>query len=283
MQRIVVGVDGSENAVSALLWAINEGNRHGAVVIAVMAWDYLDQHHADGTDTFDPSYGRDEASKTLRAMLQAIAPSRPIEERAVLDRPAQALLDACADADLLVVGARGLGGFKGLLLGSVSERVLEDASCPVVVVRESESPHRPPGRCGRRRCRRLGDLQKRTAVGGRRSAVACCGAACGSCLAGVAPRRAEERSVPVRQQGGRAQDPRSLVAGPCSFRSPVEGHLSSSGPAAAVLELAADASMITIGSRGLGRFERAALGSTSRQLAHHAPCPIVVVPANHNR
>jgi nucleotide-binding universal stress UspA family protein len=59
-----------------------------------------------------------------------------IESHVVAGAPARALLDMATDADLVVVGSRGLGGFAGLLLGSVSQQVAHHASCPVVIVPE---------------------------------------------------------------------------------------------------------------------------------------------------
>jgi nucleotide-binding universal stress UspA family protein len=59
-----------------------------------------------------------------------------VSQRAVMGHPAKVLLDAAADAALLVVGSRGRGGFTGMLLGSVSQHVIARAACPVVVVRE---------------------------------------------------------------------------------------------------------------------------------------------------
>lgn len=69
----------------ALRWAAEEADPHGAVVVAVLAWDYLHQHHADGKETFDPSYGSDEARQALQISLRSVSPSHPIEERMILD------------------------------------------------------------------------------------------------------------------------------------------------------------------------------------------------------
>lgn len=278
MKRIVVGVDGSTTAAAALRWAVAEADLHGAVVVAVLAWDYLNQHHAEGEDRFDPSYGSDKALETLHATLQAVGPSRPVEEQVILDRPARALLEAGRGADLLVVGARGLGGFKGLLLGSVSERVLEQAPCLVAVVREHA----------------LASTFGAVAVGidasdTARKALhwAASEARARSVLLHVV-HAWQVPSLPPLTSGRVANSSEDVARrvletalhDPVVADLRVEGHLSSSGPAQAVLELTDDAALIVVGSRGLGRLGRAVLGSTSRQLAHHASCPLVIVPAD---
>lgn len=138
--RIIVGVDGSDGAAAALRWAWSEAQLRQLQMTAVMAWDYLDQH-AGGTRDFDPSYGEDGADAALRSAVEnALGPdTATIEHRAVCDAPARALLEAGADAELVVVGARGLGGFKGLLLGSTRQHVLHHATRPVAVVRHGSA------------------------------------------------------------------------------------------------------------------------------------------------
>jgi nucleotide-binding universal stress UspA family protein len=86
----------------------------------------------------------DELASSVRDQLHEVVaeelgddPGVQIEERAVEDSPVRALLDAATDDDHLVVGSRGYGGFKGALLGSVSQQVVHYASCPVTVVRAS--------------------------------------------------------------------------------------------------------------------------------------------------
>jgi nucleotide-binding universal stress UspA family protein len=107
-----------------------------------MAWGFLDQHQAIVGERFDPGYGEDDARAALATFAtSALGEDRAatVDQRAVCDLPAQALLDAAADAELLVVGARGMGGFKGLLLGSVSQHCLHHATVPVAIVRTGDS------------------------------------------------------------------------------------------------------------------------------------------------
>ena len=91
-----------------------------------------------GDGSFDPHYDAGRARDALQRIVDdEVAPSQPEAVlQAVNDLPARALLDAGRGAWLLVVGSRGLGGFQGLLLGSVSQQVVHHAECPVLVVPE---------------------------------------------------------------------------------------------------------------------------------------------------
>ncbi|GAA3359382.1 MULTISPECIES: universal stress protein [Saccharopolyspora] len=136
--RIVTGVDGSASSRAALRWALWHADLAGGAITALMAWD------------LSPIYGwaPDDAghrtARTLQDVVHEVAgESRvPVERVVVQGGPAKALIDAAADADLLVVGSRGHGGFTGALLGSVGQHCVQHAACPVVVVRE------PGGRTG---------------------------------------------------------------------------------------------------------------------------------------
>ena len=130
---VVAGIDGSESSRRALAWAAEEARLRGARLRVVHAWSYLDQ--AGGA--FDPTYSEDDARQLLDEAVTAAGIETgglDIERKTVNDLPARGLLDAAGDADLLVVGARGMGGFRGLLLGSVSQQVAQHAPCPVVIV-----------------------------------------------------------------------------------------------------------------------------------------------------
>jgi nucleotide-binding universal stress UspA family protein len=130
---VAVGVDGSAGSERALRWAASYARATGARLRAVRAWSYLDQP----AERFDPAWGEDEARRGLDDALAALGDELAgveVERLVVCDLAAPALLDAAKDADLVVVGSRGIGGFEGLRLGSVSSQVAHHAACPVVVV-----------------------------------------------------------------------------------------------------------------------------------------------------
>ncbi|HEX4978799.1 MAG TPA: universal stress protein, partial [Acidimicrobiales bacterium] len=147
ISRIVVGVDGSPGGVAALRWAVDEADMHDARLTAVMAWGFLDQHHSDPEVKFDPHYDEATALFSLRRhLVDVLGEERAavIEREAPCDIGGRALVESASDADLLVVGARGLGGFKGLLLGSVSQHCLQHSAVPVAVIREADAATTTP-------------------------------------------------------------------------------------------------------------------------------------------
>lgn len=144
IDRIVVGIDGSAHADRALAFALSEAIVHGASVTVVFgyvhpqslafgahpgpsSWTWLDKGHL--------------RAAVQRELDQAIARADPPSDVEVTSMPveappAEALLRTAIDldADLLVVGSRGRGGFRGLLLGSTGQHVVSHSPCPVVVV-----------------------------------------------------------------------------------------------------------------------------------------------------
>ncbi|MHB9847855.1 universal stress protein [Streptomyces krungchingensis] len=139
--RIVVGVDGSDSSKRALRWAVRQAELTDGVVEAVTAWDFPQFHGALGwlpPSSSDEAALEGRARKELRETVEEIVGSQPtVEVRSDVryGTPASVLLHAAREADLLVVGSRGLGGFSGLLLGSVAQHCTQHAACPVVVIR----------------------------------------------------------------------------------------------------------------------------------------------------
>jgi nucleotide-binding universal stress UspA family protein len=282
--HIVVGVDESEGAAEALRWAVREADARGAVLTAVLVWGWLDQHRLDRSEPFDPAFDEDDALGTLeRVVARTLGDDVPpgIRLRAVNALAGSGLVEAAADADLLVVGARGLGGFKGLLVGSVSQHCLHHAPCPVAVVKPADGPR--------------GDLER--------------------IVVGVDGSATSLRALDWGLDAARAHSARVTVvhAWHPSYVSPMDAYLISSedvieraaqtlldeavdqadgqglagridrtlvmGTAArAVLETAEGADVIVVGSRQQSVAGWLFLGSVSLQVTHHAECPVVVVP-----
>ncbi|QGG94719.1 universal stress protein [Actinomarinicola tropica] len=137
MTRIVVGVDGSESSVRALEWAVDRASRDGAVVEAVHAWHVPYVASSMGGMPFDVQMLADGARATLDEVVGRVDASglpEPVVATLREGAAAPALVEASHDADLVVVGSRGHGGFVGLLLGSVSQQVASHARCPVVII-----------------------------------------------------------------------------------------------------------------------------------------------------
>ena len=142
-KAIVVGVDHSDGARAALRFALEEATLRGVPLRAVHAWQF-DSFGLAGIEGYVPASGadlsdlHDAAGAALDATLRDVLPDLgnvEIERRVVEGAPAAVLVEASQDAELLVVGSRGHGGFAGLLLGSVSQQCANHAACPVVIVR----------------------------------------------------------------------------------------------------------------------------------------------------
>ena len=144
--RVVVGVDGSETARKAVRWAAREAKLRGmklelvsASGVPISSYAYGYPLPAVSEETMKSVTERAEGH-LAEALDEARAEAREvqIETIAVEGQPAKALVEVANGADLLVVGSRGLGGFRELLLGSVSQQCAQHATCPVVIVRHLE-------------------------------------------------------------------------------------------------------------------------------------------------
>jgi len=141
MAGITVGIDGSHDAHRAMEWAMKEAAiRHVPLTVvtvhevAVSGW--TGHPIILPMDKSDVEKARQAAEETVAKATAQLGEPQPasVTVRAVNGFPAQELIEASRDADLLVVGSRGGGGFARLMLGSISDKVTRHAHCPVVVV-----------------------------------------------------------------------------------------------------------------------------------------------------
>ena len=284
-RRIVVGVDESDGAAHALRWAVAEAGFDEAEVTAVLVWGPFTQHHLLEDAEWDAAYGEAEAHAALvRFVDMAVGgdAAERVDAHAIVNLPAAGLVEAAADADLLVVGARGLGGFRELLLGSVSQQCLHRAKVPTAVIRPPQSPGaETSGRLvvaidGSEDAQRA--LRWAIAEARRRNAALDVVHAWQLPFPGYTPYGRSFYDVEVVQQASErmldqalaAEDVHGIRIEPMSLRTQtVPG----------ILGVAQGADLLVVGSRGCGAVQRKLFGSVATQVSHHAPCPLVVVPA----
>ncbi|MET3206836.1 MULTISPECIES: universal stress protein [unclassified Arthrobacter] len=140
---IVVGFDGSEHSQEALSWAIDEARQRSGQLRLITAWSRAPMAWYPAVlETAAGEIAAEESPEQIARTLQAEALKSAADEGVTAtgqlvhsDSPASAILDAAQDADLVVVGSRGHGGFPALHLGSVTTQVINHAPCPVLVVR----------------------------------------------------------------------------------------------------------------------------------------------------
>ena len=140
--RIVVGVEGSGGARAALRWAIKEARHRNASVDVVTAYSttYVPASPDFNYVPLDPIDLEAEVKRMQDSVIDEVLAEVDVEgveirRRMVRGRAADTLIAESNSASMLVVGSRGRGGFRGLLLGSVSKQIAQHGSCPVVIVR----------------------------------------------------------------------------------------------------------------------------------------------------
>jgi nucleotide-binding universal stress UspA family protein len=286
---VVAGVDGSESALRAVRWAAEEAARRRLPVRLVAAYAL-----PAGRLIGDPGLGvdpravlRDAALRQLADAADAAAeaaPGTPVEQEAVSGL-AVPVLEAEADrAALVVLGDRGLGGFTGLLLGSVAVALAAHGACPVVVVRGPE----------------------RAQAGPEPVVVGVDGSPAGEAAVAFAFRAAALRGAPlvavhtwwdlqldaqvaalVDWTAAEAQEQELLAERLAGWAQefpevPVRRLVLRDQPARALVEESTRAQLVVVGSRGRGGVRGLLMGSVSQALLHHAECPVAVVRPVHS-
>jgi nucleotide-binding universal stress UspA family protein len=281
--HIVVGVDGSAGSEHALQWAVDEAHARHLDVDVLHAWSQpVSVYPAD-------LYAEPDAHRVAGARLLAHAlgtvdsadAGTSIAGRLVQEDAASALLDAAVDAELLVVGTRGRGGFTGLLLGSVSRTCLHLASVPLVVV--------PPMWTGRGTRRIVvgvdGSEPSREALGWAVAEATAHGAGLQVVnvydLAPLMPPLGAPMPPANEVVDKSSQALLEEMTADAAEHSGVDIDLvPANGPTArTLLDAARDADLLVVGSRGLGGLRRLLVGSVSQQCVHHSTCPVAVIHA----
>ncbi len=303
---IVVGVDGSDQSVCALVWAAKEAQRRRtslhlvtAYTVPIFAASGLDGGYA----TVDDAVIREGAETVLRqAAAKAADYDVDVHTSVQTGDAAGVLLELSEDAELMVVGSRGRGGFIGRLLGSVSSALPAHAKCPTVTIplcsasrlAESgvEAPQERYGAAGVT----AEDVEPVVLVGvdGSEQARAAVLVAAEQAMRWKLPlrmvcsvppftgslawvpapldREALYADIQVQLQAGKdwlqSHFPRLEISFEVSDGAPVE----------VLIEASRKAELVVLGSRGRGGFAGMLLGSTSQGVMHHAKGPLMVVP-----
>ena len=275
---IVVGVDGSEGATRALDWAAAEAARSGAELSVLGAWSF-------GGHLGAVPAPADEARRVVQEAHARVAehfPGLPVRDVVDEGTPAYVLINAGRDADLLVVGSRGLGGFRGLLLGSVGQHCLTHAACSVVVVRPRDASAHPGPETASHRIVVGVDGSPgagwalRWSVDEARRTGAVLDVIASSVFAGLTGYAVSiETDVldAARQIARDAQDQVGSLTPDVTVLTSVSGD----PPATALVEASRDADLVVVGAKGHHGFRGLLLGSVSQYVARSAHCPVVVV------
>lgn len=278
--RVAVGVDGSAPAAAALRWAAEEARARDLVLVPVLVWSYLDQ---PGGEPFRADYTEDDARTYLGGCLSEVLGADPgieVEPTVVTDTAAPGLLSQLDGTELLVVGARGKGGFAGLRLGSVSQAVVHHSPVPVVVHKGGAPGH------GRVVVGVDGSANSRLALRWAAAHARARGAVLEVLQTWISPVLAMPAGVafdPALVEDVRAASQGELEAVIAEELGAGEGLVVEpnlvEGPAgAALVERSADADLVVVGTRGRGGFASLLLGSVSTKVLNHAECPVCVVP-----
>ncbi len=302
MTLIVVGIDGSESSKDALRLAAAEAALHDAKLRVVCAWHIPEGLYAGGwAPGIDVASGFEEAARDIASEavsdLARLQPGLDRESHLVRGHAAAALVEESRGADLLVVGSRGLGGFRSLLLGSVSDQVAHHASCPVLIARSSGRPVSSDLHRGVIVVGVDGSTESRAALrfaleeAALRQAtlkVVCASESVEPTVFGpsltplsgnVESARAVEE-MQTRRNWAQGTVERMLgeleseAQGVRVERRPCEGE-----PISVLVDESEHSDLLVVGSRGRGGFASTLLGSVSRECAHHARCPVVIVRA----
>ncbi|HEY6748792.1 MAG TPA: universal stress protein [Mycobacteriales bacterium] len=279
--QVLVGVDGSEPSMLALDWAVSEavGRDAGLTVCCVANDDSL----AEPALWTTPQLIKEHAGDVVRraeARARDAAPQLELTGEVMVGAAAEQLIAASRDADLLVLGCRGLGAFLGLLLGSVSERVAQHSACPVVVVRGSASSWDGPVLLGVDGAPESAAAVEYAFTAADRRQVDIV-----ALTAAPPPWIAPPPSypiMPVTEEAARTalqglQEDAIRAGLEQHPRTPVEYRVVLASAAKSLIDASGGCGLVVLGSRGRSGLAGSLTGSVSGHVLRHAHCPVCIV------
>lgn len=306
---IVVGVDGSDQSTCALLWAAQEAERRRAPLYVVTAYTvpvFAASSMDAGYATVDDDVIRESAQAVLNESLTHLEGiSVEVHPRIETGDAAGVLLDLSEEAELMVVGSRGRGGFVGRLLGSVSSALPAHAKCPTAVIPVCTGARLGHPELGRRSGRDRGKDRPgaSAAVVEPVVVVGVDGSEQARMASLVAAEEARSRGLslrvvcsvapfngslawvpaPVDREALHADLAVQLAAGRDWLKShfpdvDIRVDLMDGPPAEVLIAASATSELLVLGTRGRGGFAGMLMGSTSQGVLHHARGPVLVVP-----
>lgn len=282
---IIVGVDGSTSALHAALWAADEAAQRHRPMRLVYANNEFAFGTTGGLAPPQSFYDSMQAAGVqllagAESAIRKLHPDLDISVDLQTSAPVPSLLDQTQDAFLMVLGSRGNGGFRGILVGATAVALVAHGDCPVAVIRGATEDAPPPTE---------GPVV--VGVDGSPTSDAAIATAFdeanwrGAELVAVHawPDYASDRARSLGFSEGSEQAEKELLAARLAGwkeKYPdvdVRPVVTQGRPVKRLLELAAGAQLVVVGSRGNGGFTGMLLGSTSQALIRHATCPLMVV------
>lgn len=285
---VVVGVDGSEASYGAVAYAAHTAASRNVPLLIISSYSIPASLFAEGMVPPKPVYDELEAEcgpivergvETARR----VAPEITVDSAIIEGNPAQILIEYSKKAKIIVVGSRGLGGIKGMVLGSVSASVASHSFSPVVVTRTDTDDPKVGGPVvvgidGSETSAKATEWAFSEASFRNTNLVALhtwMDPQVQAAAAGIALSEDDWQQLETQQHGTLSE----RLAG-FSSRYPdvdVERVVTRDRAVRALVEQSQDAQLVVVGSHGRGGFAGMVLGSTSRALLQAAPCPVMVV------
>ncbi|MEU9659193.1 universal stress protein [Streptomyces chartreusis] len=283
---ITAGVDGSEESLAGLAWAAREAVRRGLPLRLVHAWRFQPHDAIDAGEDTQAQWVRDGLAEVARGVAER-HPGLEVTTDVVEGPPAETLIAAASESEMLVLGSRGHGRVVGFLLGSVGQQVISGATRPVVLVRAGDEPS--------------GEAAGREIVVGQQGDPQDSAAALGFAFETAAARGATVRAVRawtlpplfayspaslkmLDEAGGlEPHEKEALGEALRPWREhypdvPVVEHVEMGSGGQVLLSVSGRAQLMVVGRRVHRTAVGARIGSVAHGMLHLADCPVAVVP-----